>query len=127
MICKRVNIYKKNICIGDLNKQIQIDIKSLTAPETNFDYGQSFSGTKTVWAAVQTTNGVEIFDGVNIVGTASHLFYIRYDSDITFANYLEYSNEKYKILETENLNQRNEFLLLKCVLRGNESYEANLQ
>ena len=101
MKCETVPIKSRKICYGDLNKKIKLQMRSLTEPDDagEYDYTQEFSNERTVWAAVQTISGKDIFDGTNVIGTATHVFYIKYISELTSEDMIEWQSEKYRILE----------------------------
>lgn len=123
-ICKRVNITKKKVCIGDMTKKIKVQTRSIVAPD-NVDYSQDIKDFKEVWAAIQTSKGSEIFDGTNIIGVATHFFYIRRIDGVTFENFVEYNSKKYKILDVQNLDEDDLFMVLRCTERGDQTKDSN--
>ena len=129
MKCERINIKNRKVCYGDLNRKIVIETRSIKPPsdDDDFDYGQEFTESQTVWATVQTTSGKDIFDGANMIGTATHLFFIKYISGLTSESMITWQNEKYRILRLENLDENNEFVKLYCNIRGTKDNEVNLQ
>ncbi|UCF50257.1 MAG: phage head closure protein [Thermoplasmatales archaeon] len=129
MRCQRIDIKKRKVCVGDLKSRILLKSRDIASPDTltDYDYTQSFTDISNVWASVQTTSGKDIFDGVNQIGTATHLFYIRYKASLTSEAMVEWRSENYRILRLENLDENNEFMVLYCALRGNKSIEVNLQ
>lgn len=127
MSYKQIDFPKKIICAGDLNRKITIETREITSP-TSVDYTQTFTTKSNVWSAIKTKSpGVEIFDGVNVKGTATHFFYIRYISNVTFEDMVEHNNKYYRILQVENLNEDNLFQVLICCERGDNTQEANWQ
>jgi SPP1 family predicted phage head-tail adaptor len=129
MKCEIVNIKRRRVCFGDLNRQIILNIRSIDAPETpnDFDYGQVFTVPTTVWAAIQTTNGKELFDGVNLIGTVTHIFYIKYVAGLTSESFVEYDSRYFRMLRLENLDENNEYMALLCTERGDKTIEVNKQ
>lgn len=123
-ICKRVSITKKKVCIGDLRHRIKVQIRSIVAPD-DIDYSQEITDLRTVWAAIQTSRGSEIFDGTNVIGVATHFFHIRKIDNVTFQNFVEYNNNKYRILDVQNLDEDNLFLVLRCTIRGDKTKDSN--
>lgn len=114
------------MCVGDMRDKIEIETRSIVAPVSgSVDFTESFVTTKTVWAMVETKSGVEIFDGTNIIGIASHFFYIRYIADITFQNWVKFKSQYFDILDVQNLEERDEFYLIRCSLRGDETKSIN--
>ena len=129
MKCAAVTIKRRKVCFGDLNRKIKLYIRTLTAPDDSgeVDYEQTFSGERTVWSSVQTSSGKDIFDGTNMIGTASHFFYIKYISGLTSEDMVEWQSENYRILRLENLDENNEYMKLYCSLRGTTGNEVNFQ
>lgn len=129
MRCEIVPIKRRRIYFGDLNRKITIHTRSITAPDepSDYDYSQTYSGAQIVWAAVQTTSGKDIFDGTNMIGTATHIFYVKYISGLTSESMIEWQSEKYRILRIENLDENNEYMAIYSVLRGTISNEVNFQ
>jgi SPP1 family predicted phage head-tail adaptor len=109
-----------------MSERIDIATRAITAPiDGSVDFSENFTVDETVWAMVETKNGVEVFDGVGITGIATHFFYIRYIPDVTFEKWITFKNKKFNILDVQNLEERDEFYLLRCTLRGDETLQAN--
>lgn len=125
MSCKRINLTKKKICIGNLKHSITLLVRSITAPD-DFDYDMNFTTLANVWAGIETKQkGVEIFNDVNIsIGVATHFFYIRYRDDVTAQNFIEYNSKKFRILEVTNIDETNDYMLLSCAERGDSTTQA---
>ena len=127
MSCGFIRKKKKGICIGDLDKRITIQVRYLTPPEdSGVDYSQKSLDYKTVWASLETTRGEQLFDGVNINNAFTHIFYIRYICNVSFENWVEYCGNKYDIIDTEDYDEKNEFIALRCTKRGAKTSNANL-
>jgi SPP1 family predicted phage head-tail adaptor len=126
-ICKNIRATKRDICIGDLDSRIKIQVRTLKAPESGVDFTEEFTEVKEVWAMVQTSRGLEFFDDTGLNTTFTHKFYIRFSSSfsITSEDWLEWNNQRYDIVEVENLDERNEFLLLKAIKKGDKDINAN--
>ena len=125
-VCKRIVRKNRKICIGDMRERIQINIRTLKAPvDGSVDFSETFQEVETVWAMVETKTGVEIFDGTNLLGVATHFFYIRFLADIDFTNWIKFKNQFFDILDVQNLEERDEFYLLRCSLRGDEAKPIN--
>ena len=107
-----------------MRERIQINTNAIEAPiDGSVDFSEKFQEVETVWAMIETKSGVEIFDGTNIVGVATHFFYIRFIPNITFKNFINFKQQFFAILDVQNLDERNEFYLLRCSLRGDETNE----
>ena len=125
-ICQKIRRKKQQICIGDMRERIQINIRTIKAPvDGSVNFSEFFQEVETVWAMVETKQGVEIFDGTNLIGVASHFFYIRFLPDIDFTNWIKFKSQFFDILDVQNLEERDEFYLLRCSLRGDESKPIN--
>jgi SPP1 family predicted phage head-tail adaptor len=119
-VCRRAGGRKRKVCTGDLNKQITLQNRNITAPIWNStDFGETFSGDSTVWANIQTVTGKTFFDSVNQRDTTiTHEIYIRYDSTVTSETWILYDSRRLDIVAVENLEERNEWLKLTCVDKG---------
>lgn len=118
-----VYVYVKNkhrrIAAGDLDRRLTIYSRTLTTPsQGGVDFTQTFANANTVWCMLETKKGVTIFDGINIKGVATHLFYIRWYAGLTAENWVDFCGEYYDILTAENLDERSEYWCLKCCVRG---------
>ncbi len=125
--CVRIPRKKRHVCIGDMREKIDITIRSLQAPtDGSVDFSESLTSVESVFAMVETTSGVEIFDGTNLKGVATHFFYIRFRAGIDINNWITFKAQHYTIIDVQNLEERDEFLLLRCALRGDETKAINL-
>lgn len=122
--CKPISIKYRRVCVGDLNRRIRLRTREISTPTTDVDFGHSFTDIET-WAAVQTVVGRNMFSGTNFDQAVSHLFYIRYRTGITAETWIEYRNENYDILDVENLEETNSFLVLICNVRGSTTQPVN--
>lgn len=112
-------------CIGDLSERVKLHNRALQVPEfEGYDVSEKFSGTKTVWANVRTVSGQTFFTGASIDVGLSHEIIIRYDESVTSETWIEFNNNNLKIVSVENLEERNEFLRLRCSERGDKDLGA---
>lgn len=126
MGCKPIKLKSRRICIGNLNSRIKIQTRALTATNTgSIESIETFTDLVEVWAAIETTRGSQLWNGVEISNPFTHKIYIRYRSDIDFNEWIEFESEKYDIVDVENLEQKNEWLLLMCIRKGDNTKEAN--
>lgn len=124
--CAPIRIKKRRICAGDLTDQVVIQLRAIKAPQSgSVDFDENFTDTQTVWAAIETKSGLEQFDGVNLVTRPSHFIYIRYIADVDIENWLTYKGKRYEILDVENLEERDEFYLLRCSALGDKNLQTN--
>lgn len=126
-ICKNIRGTKRGLCIGDLNQKIKVQVRTLNAPESGTHFDLTFADLKEVWAMVKTTRGTELFDGVGLTNAYTHEFYIRYSSSfaVNAQSWLLWNDDRYNIVDVENLDERNEFLLLKAIKKGDKDINAN--
>ena len=126
--CLKIRPKKRTVCIGDMRYQIELNTRSIQAPTMGgVDFGENFTATETVSAAIETKNGETVFDGSNLERVVTHRFYIRFISGITEETWINFENNLYDILNVENLDQRSEFLLLRCTLRGPDTVKTNFK
>ena len=112
--------------IGDMRERIILQRRSLRAPVFNkSDPTHNYENIDTVWAKVETTEGKQLFNGVDPENVTTHEFCIRYRSDVTTETRVEYDGERYKIESVEDLDKRKRFTLLRCNLLGNEDVVSN--
>jgi len=124
--CQQVRRKNRNVCIGDMRDKIILQSRTITPPSAGgSDMTEAFVTTKTVWALVETRQGVEIFDNSNLVGIATHYFYIRYSVGVTAETWIQFKSKYYDILDIQNLEERDEFMLLRCNERGSTSRASN--
>lgn len=110
-----------------MNRQIILHTRTITGLSDGVDFDETLSAPTVVWAALQTIKGEDIFDGTNVVGTATHNFFIRAIRTLTAETWLEYNGEYYDVLDIQNYEERNQFMVLRCSVRGDTSKETNLK
>ncbi len=110
----------RKICVGDLNHRVMLLPRNMTEPgfgDTNF--GEDFSGGKEAWAKVFTTEGKTLFNGVNADVNVTHEVYIRTDPDVTSETWVELEDGTLlDVVDTEDIDERGEWLKLVCTERG---------
>lgn len=122
----RIKANNRKICIGDLKHRINVQARIISPPAAGgVDYQLSLLQMIELQAMIQTKRGVEIFDGTNLLGVATHYFYIRYMPDLSIADIVEYNGIVYTILDIENLDEQNDFILLRCSKRGASNNPVN--
>lgn len=124
--CERISFKKKTVCLGGMNHKIKLQTRSIKPVTDGVDFVEEFTQDISVWAMIKTMPKESIFDGSNIERSVSHFFYIRFIKNVTFEKWIEFKNNKYDIVAVENLNEEDNFLLLKASLRGNKDLNANL-
>lgn len=124
--CAPIKTKASRICIGDLKDRIQIYSRSITSPlNSGVDFGESFAEPKVMYAMTETTNGETIFDATNTETVVTHNFYIRYLPNLTAEGWILFKQKYYDILNVENLNEEDRFMLIKANLRGTELKPVN--
>ena len=123
--CKRISVPHRKLCLGDLNRKIQLKSRNIQPVSVGVDFQQKFENTKSVWSAIKTKDGVDTFGGVNLSNTISHVIYIRWFDGLTAEHWIEYKSKLYDIVDIENIDERDEFYALFCNERGDSSKKAN--
>jgi head-tail adaptor len=127
MTCKTIKPKTIKVCIGSMRHKIKINIRTLTPPSADsVDFGEVLSSEKEVWSAIETSRGVEVFDGTNLIGVATHLFYIRALTGQTAEDWVEFKGDYYDILDVQNFQEDDRFQVLRCNLKGSTSNPVNL-
>ena len=113
---------KRVICVGDLDRRVILSERKITEPgfgET--DFGEDFPDSREVWAQVATFAGRVLFNGVDTDTLISHEVSIRYSDSVTSETWVQLKDERgtrLDVVKVENLDERNEFMLLLCKSRG---------
>jgi head-tail adaptor len=107
--------------IGEMTEQIDILHKTLVETSTgNKETFQVVPELENIWAAVKDTSGVRTIDANghydNIV---LRMFEIRYSSNFddmvgSPAYYVRHRKRRYKIMNIENVNLQDRYLVLEC-------------
>ena len=109
-----------------MSERIKLHNRSIQVPEFGtYDFTETFTGTKTVWANVQTAAGQTFFTGASVDVGLSHIIIIRYDEAVTSETWIEFNGNNLKIISVENLDENNEFLRLRCSERGDKDLGAS--
>ena len=115
------------ICAGDMDKYIIVEIRTLQVPEDDeVDYRIELKAEQPFYAMLETVRGETVFDEINIEQVVTHKFYIHYIPDVTFERFVLFNGERYRIVNVTNLNERNQFYVLRCNLRGSADLPAGV-
>ena len=112
--------------VGDLRECISLEQRAIAAP--SFDsasFTQDYEVIAEVWAKVETRSEQRTFDNVNIGEIITHEFTIRHRDDVTSEIRIRYKDVLFRIIKIENLEERDDYILLKCKEDGGEEQEAN--
>lgn len=124
--CKRIVRKHKKVCIGDLNDVICLRDRTITPPESGVDATEEFEDSNPeVWAMVETPKGETEFDGSNVEVDVTHKFTISFTDCINSETWVLFKDKHYDILDVENLEERDEWLILRCNVRGTTDNLAN--
>lgn len=124
--CTKIRIRHRRLCAGDLDRYIEVLCRSMDAPtDSSTDFENSFATSKKLWAGLRTTKGKDVFFATNLDEAVSHVFYTRYVDWITADHWIKFSGENYDILESENIDERNEWMAHYCNVRGCASSDLN--
>ncbi len=126
-ICVKIKGKRRSVCLGDLDRCITLLIKEIKSPDDNsFDYDSVLTISKlVVFANIETKKGVTIFDSSNRERNITHFVYIRHTPDVDIDTWVRFNDENYDVVDVENLDERSEFLLLRCAKRGTDTLETN--
>lgn len=116
---------RRIVCAGDLSSLVTLQNRDIVEPifgET--DFAEEFSGDSKVWAKVVTVAGKTFFDQVNADVALTHEITIRYDPTVTAETWVQAESRRFDIVSVEDLEERHEFMLLRCVERGDTDREA---
>lgn len=122
----RLHRRHRTYCLGDLEDYVTIHRRTLGAPKFGTaEATEEFEGLTNVPAAVETTAGSTFFDGVNGDVRVSHKIGIRYDVRVTAESWIELDDGTLlDIVDAEDLERRKEWLVLRCVERGDKDQKA---
>jgi len=121
--CTKKKRKSRQICIGDMRDQITLENRAIRPEE--IDFAEDFTTVITVFALIETARGLETFDGANVVNLITHKMWIRFIPGITEETWVLFDDRRFDIMDVESLEERKEFLLLRCKERGQKDIEVN--
>lgn len=119
--CQPIKRKHRKPCIGDMDTLITLENRVIEAPDFDtVDFDETFTAPNPpVWSLVQTVKGKTFFDSTGTEFDVTHWIYIEFDSTVTAETWVKLDDgRRLDILDTEDLEERREFLLLQCVDRG---------
>jgi len=135
--CKRIQIDRTSVCLGDYKDIIEILQRDIEAPQLG-DYqamevltvvDTPFAGIKTLGGINVGAHGVKRFAGVNITDETTHIFLLPFADfymDIEIKNhFLRYDGRLFRILSVDNINEDELTIMYQCTERGDEDKEAS--
>ncbi len=123
--CIKLQRKKRLPCVGDLNTEITLQDRAITPPTTTVDFSESFTENAVVWAMMNTVRGKTAFDGAGVEKDISHEFTIRWLTGVDSETWILIENERYDIIDTEDLEERHEWLVLRCAKLGTTTQAVN--
>lgn len=110
---------RRNYSAGDLNEKIKLQVRAISSIfQTGDEQEIGFSDIGNPWACVQTVRGKEVFDGIELKKAYTHTMVIRYRKIVDQTVWVLYRGNRYDIVDSEDLDERHEYLMLKCKLTG---------
>jgi SPP1 family predicted phage head-tail adaptor len=108
-----------------LNRRIKLHVRTITPPKTSgTDFTEEFVSTKEVWAKIKTSSGKVFFADTQTDVSLTHEMYIRFNVTVTSETWIEYEGSYFDIVAVEDLEERHEFMHLRCVERGAKTVDA---
>ena len=98
---------------GDLRHRVAIE-SLVQAEGTSPAMTPTYTVVDTVWASLRTPRGVAKLEGEAVDVHPTHLFRIRYRSDVDRAKFLRWNGTRFNILEVTNERGRKVWLDLQC-------------
>lgn len=116
----------RRVPVGDMRTPVIIHKAAILAPTAGVDMGRKIAPVVSPWwCKVTTVTGVFVFDSSNIEQVITHDFQGRYTPDISRDMIIESEGNYYKIVSVEDMEERHEFLRLRCTERGSIAKEVN--
>ncbi len=112
---------------GDLRHRVTIQNRNIMPPDdAAFDPDLKFTTHKEVWAGVTTVSGETLFDGVGQDDVVSHTVTIRFIEGVTAESWILLKDgTRLDILAIENLEERNEWIIMMAQRTGLATDEAS--
>lgn len=135
-VCEKIRAKRRRVCIADLDRLITVQNRSIQTPTDTDDYTELFAAesvssggmaTGNVWAMIESTAGKTVFDTTGVERVVSHKITTRYLSGITAESWVLFNGNRYDVVSVENLDERDEFSVMRCVFRGVSTSSVNAQ
>lgn len=132
-VCKKIRSVHRKVCAGDLDRVVTIQDRAIQPPTDSVDYTLLFTdGVATpdgqIFASIKTVTGEEVFDGHNVGTPVTHHIIIPFIEGVTAETWVKLEDgTRLNIVQggVEDLDERNEFLLLRCTTTGSETQSNN--
>lgn len=135
-ICQKIQSKRRRVCIADLDRQISIQNRAIKSPTNEPDYTELFSaGSSTsyglvagdVWAMIESTAGKTVFDTTGVERVVSHKITTRFFDGVTAESWILFNGNRYDVVSVENIDERGEYMVMRCVFRGVSTSSVNAQ
>lgn len=135
-ICQKIQSKRRRVCIADLDRQISIQNRAIQSPTNEPDYTELFSaGSSTssglvagdVWAMIESTAGKTVFDTAGVERVVSHKITTRFFDGVTAESWILFNGNRYDVVSVENIDERGEYMVMRCVFRGVSTSSVNAQ
>ena len=124
----KIKRQRRELLVGDLRDQILLQDRSIEAPTfDSADFTERFDDLGGVWASIITQAGKVIFDDHQQRDQlVTHEIGIRYDSRVTAETWLLLADgRRLDILDVENLDERDEWIIMQCTDRGTQDDQVS--
>jgi hypothetical protein len=132
--CDLKRIKATRLCRGDLVHLVDIQTRALA--ESSFDSSQpveTFATIRQLWCALETVSGVHQgvakFSGMNIMEGTTHILWTFWDDELpdfeTANHWVLADSERYRVLRSDNVNERNTVVAIQLAVRGSSAYTAS--
>lgn len=112
--------------LGDMRDPIElIESRALNGLNVLDPYNNDHTEvTVTVFAKVEDVTNRREFDGVDIEERPTHKFTIRYREGVSSESTFTHRGDYYRVVSLSHLDERREFMVLLCKLKGGTEQEA---
>lgn len=117
----------KKVSAGDMNKLISLFRREIVPAGYNeAAISEQYTKIGEVWAKLETrdNSGAVMFAGVEVGQGATHTFTIRFRPGVTSETMIGWGGMYYEIIDVTDWEERHEYLLLKCHVKGDKTLEA---
>jgi SPP1 family predicted phage head-tail adaptor len=116
--CKVIKKTHTKVCAGDMDEEITLRNRNIKGVTSGVDFTEEFSRDLDVWAMLETLTGVTAFDNTNTEKVVTHKFLISFVEGVTAETWVLFKSKNYVIVNVENPEERDEYLVLLCYERG---------
>jgi SPP1 family predicted phage head-tail adaptor len=128
--CRTIQPNITKICAADFNRKITLQYPvSVPNNNPNQNAGSSFQDIKTCWAMVKTIVNADFVNDTNVNQSVTADFYIRFDPNLVLSKslYILFEGVKYKVVNIDNVDLRNELTRIRAIERGDQNIAVNLR